>query len=120
MGEAAFVIWDTDNNGLVDSLELFAGLAVFADMKQEDKLRFVFDMMDFNEREELTQTDVALFIHSCLSAVLKVYSITADIDVMEIAEFVKRTFKDRVTIKDIIVTSKKAPEIVTFFDIIRA
>jgi hypothetical protein len=32
-GESAFVIWDTDNNGLIDSLELFAGIAIFADIK---------------------------------------------------------------------------------------
>lgn len=47
--ESTFAIWDTDNNGnyplklislgLVDALELFAGLITFADSKAEDKLR---------------------------------------------------------------------------------
>lgn len=41
--ESAFVIWDTDNNGLIDSLELFSGLALFSDSKNEDKIRcFLF------------------------------------------------------------------------------
>ena len=29
--EAVFSIWDTDNNGLIDALELFAGLIIFSD-----------------------------------------------------------------------------------------
>ena len=37
--ETSFVIWDTDNNGLIDSLELFAGLIIFSDSKFEDKFR---------------------------------------------------------------------------------
>lgn len=37
--ESAFVIWDTDNNGLIDSLELFSGIALFSDTKFEDKIR---------------------------------------------------------------------------------
>ena len=40
-GESSFVVWDTDNNGLVDSLELFSGLAIFADTKIDDKIRCI-------------------------------------------------------------------------------
>ena len=29
--ESVFGVWDTDNNGLIDSLELFAGLVIFSD-----------------------------------------------------------------------------------------
>lgn len=36
------MIWDTDNNGLIDSLELFAGIAIFADIKVEDKVRCIW------------------------------------------------------------------------------
>ena len=46
--ERMFQIWDHDNNGLIDALELFAGLIVFADSKAEDKIRFIFDLFDFN------------------------------------------------------------------------
>jgi len=34
-----FVIWDIDNNGLIDSLELFSGLILFSETKFEDKAR---------------------------------------------------------------------------------
>jgi microtubule-associated protein-like 5 len=37
--ESAFVIWDTDNNGLIDSLELFSGICIFSDTKFDDKIR---------------------------------------------------------------------------------
>ena len=49
--EATFAIWDTDNNGifpqfkiilflgLIDALELFAGIIIFSDSKAEDKIR---------------------------------------------------------------------------------
>jgi len=47
--EKTFAFWDTDNNGLIDALELFSGLIIFADSKSEEKLRFLFDLFDFNE-----------------------------------------------------------------------
>ena len=37
--ESSFVIWDTDDNGLIDALELFSGLILFADAKFEDRIR---------------------------------------------------------------------------------
>ena len=37
--EVTFAIWDTDNNGLVDAMEVFAGLIIFADSRAEDKIR---------------------------------------------------------------------------------
>ncbi len=40
-GESAFVIWDTDNNGLIDSLELFSGICIFSDTKFDDKIRCI-------------------------------------------------------------------------------
>jgi Ca2+-binding EF-hand superfamily protein len=48
-GKDSFDIWDEDNNGLIDALELFCGLILFSDSKFEDKIRFLFDLFDFNE-----------------------------------------------------------------------
>lgn len=33
------MIWDTDNNGLIDALELFSGLILFSESKFEEKIR---------------------------------------------------------------------------------
>lgn len=35
------IISDTDNNGLIDSLELFAGIAIFADIQLSHKIRCI-------------------------------------------------------------------------------
>lgn len=61
--ESAFVIWDTDNNGLIDSLELFSGICIFSDTKFDDKIRFLFDLFDFNELESLSPTDIEFMIY---------------------------------------------------------
>ena len=37
------------NTGLIDALEIFSGLIIFSDSKAEDKIRFLFDLFDFNE-----------------------------------------------------------------------
>jgi hypothetical protein len=49
-------------------------------------------LIDFNEAEVLSPTDVAFMVHCCLSAAFKVYSISADIDTPEITGFVKAAF----------------------------
>ena len=40
--ESVFVVWDTDNNGLIDSLELFSGIALYSESKFEDTIRCYF------------------------------------------------------------------------------
>lgn len=37
--ETSFAIWDTDNNGMIDALELFSGLVIYAEAKFEEKIR---------------------------------------------------------------------------------
>ena len=74
--ESAFVIWDTDNNGLIDSLELFGGITLFSDTKLEDKIRFLFDLFDFNELESLSLVDIEFMVYTCVSATYKIYSIS--------------------------------------------
>ena len=46
--ETSFKIFDTDSNGLIDALELFSALILFADSKFEEKIGFLFDIFDFN------------------------------------------------------------------------
>jgi hypothetical protein len=37
--ETTFNVFDTDHNGLIDALELFSGMILFADAKAEEKIR---------------------------------------------------------------------------------
>ena len=46
---AAFEMFDTDKNGLIDAIEIFSGIIVFSDSGAEEKIRFLFDLYDFNE-----------------------------------------------------------------------
>jgi hypothetical protein len=102
IGESTFVIWDTDNNGLVDSLELFSGISIFSDTKFDDKVRcttainiVLFDIFDFNEVDML---------YCCISAAYKVFSINNEIDSGELATFVGNKFANssKITVADLI------------------
>ena len=97
--ESAFVIWDTDNNGLIDSLELFSGITLFSDTKIEDKIRFLFDLFDFNELDSLSPVDIEFMIFCCISATFKIFSIPQNhIKPDEINKFVADHFSNDVRI----------------------
>ncbi|CAD8075248.1 unnamed protein product [Paramecium sonneborni] len=103
--ERAFVIWDTDNNGLIDSLELFSGICIFSDTKFDDKIRFLFDLFDFNELESLSPTDIEFMINCC----------------MKLTVFATKYFEkeNRLTVVELIKASKNSPEVNDFFQIIK-
>ncbi len=79
VSESSFVIWDTDKNGLIDALELFAGLVVFSDSKFEDKIRFLFEIFDLNEINIIGSVDLEFMIASVLSSTFKIYEIKNEI-----------------------------------------
>jgi len=119
--ESAFVIWDTDNNGLVDSLELFSGLTIFSDSKFEDKIRFLFDLFDFNELSSITPLDIEFMLYSIIQSTFKIYSISSEIIDEEIGSYVKSQFSDenRVDISQLLKWCITSQEINEFFAIIR-
>ncbi|EGR27898.1 hypothetical protein IMG5_187420 [Ichthyophthirius multifiliis] len=119
--ESAFVIWDTDNNGLIDSLELFSGITLFSDTKLEDKIRFLFDLFDFNELDSLALVDIEFMIYCCISATYKIYSISQEIYAEEIAAFVNKNFSIdvRINVVKLLQNSKQCQEIQEFFSIIK-
>ena len=49
MHEATFVIWDNDSKGLIDALQLFSVLWIYSKGRPEDKVRFLFNLYDFNK-----------------------------------------------------------------------
>ena len=69
--------------------------------------------------DELGATDVAFMVNCCLNAAFKVYSITAEIKVQEIIDFVDRTFEGKkVKITDLLQVARNSPEITQFFEAI--
>jgi len=120
--ESAFVIWDTDNNGLIDALELFSGLVVFADSKFEDKVRFLFDLFDFNELGSITPLDIEFMLYSIVVSTFKVFSISSEgVNDEEVAQFILAQFKDdsRVNITQLLKWTSSSQEINDFFAIIK-
>ena len=93
--ESAFVIWDTDNNGLIDSLELFSGILQFI---------VLFDLFDFNELESLSSVDIEFMIYCCMSATFKIYSISSEINNEELSSFCNNYFgnENRLTVVELI------------------
>lgn len=47
--QLSFAVWDSRGRGKVDAIEMFAGLVVFSRMRYEQKIKFLFEMFDFNE-----------------------------------------------------------------------
>jgi hypothetical protein len=92
--DSSFLVWDIDKNGLIDSLELFSGLIIFSDSKDDDKFRFLFDLFDLNELNSLDLLDIEFMIYSCLSSTFKIYGLPLTIEVPEISAFITKEFPD--------------------------
>lgn len=73
--KATFGIFDTDNNGLIDALEIFSGIIIFSDSKAEEKIRFLFDLFDFNEIQSVSLMDLEFLIQSVLVASSKMFNL---------------------------------------------
>lgn len=119
--EEAFKVWDTDNNGLIDALELFSGLIIFSETnKFEDKLRFLFDLFDFNELNSLSVIDIEFMIISLVNAVFKICLIEAEINEEEVSDFLGKYFTDdsRTNISQLLKWTQKVKEIHEFMDLI--
>lgn len=107
-----FEIWDEDNNGLIDALELFSGLILFSESKFEDKIRctliqiisVLFDLFDFNEMNSLSLIDVEFLLNCSISSTFKICRISTEVNQEEISKFVCDSFTDdaRINISQLI------------------
>ena len=58
LNEAVFSIWDTDSNGMIDCIEFFTVLIVFAEGRVEDKLRLLLELYDFDQKGYLDEVEI--------------------------------------------------------------
>jgi hypothetical protein len=66
-------IWDPEDSGKVDALELFCGLIMFAkDCTFKNKLSFLFSIFDFNEIKSLSFVDVEVMILCICNSTYKI------------------------------------------------
>lgn len=80
--------------GLIDALEIFSGIIIFSDAESEDKIRFLFDLFDFNEIQTLSLMDIEFMMQSVLVCASKLFNVPQDINENELAELVRRNFKE--------------------------
>ena len=77
---------------MIDALELFAGLILFSSAKFEEKIRFLFDIFDFNELNSLSIIDLEFLLISGANATFKIFTIDAEINEVEVSDFLKNYF----------------------------
>ena len=69
--DAAFTAFDTDENLLVDALEILATLSILSGMDLKSKAAFVFNCYDFDESGELTIDELTLALKSSITGLAK-------------------------------------------------
>lgn len=47
--QLSFAVWDIKNRGKIDAIEMFSGLVIFSNIKYHQKIKFLFEIFDFNE-----------------------------------------------------------------------
>ena len=64
---------------MVDCIEFFTVLIVFADSKLEDKIRFLFELYDFNQNGYLEESDLHFLALNAISGCCKVFQIDTEL-----------------------------------------
>ena len=75
--QARFVfstIFDTDSNDLVDKFEMICGIILLSAMSSEDKIEYIYDLFDFNEKGYMVETEVILMLRTVTKTADKIDS----------------------------------------------
>lgn len=115
-----FSLWDNNKNGLIDALELFSGLILFADAKFQEKIRFLFDIFDLNELNTLSLVDIEYMFNCCIASSLRICKCQLELNQQVIDDFVSNNFpKDsRINVSKLIYQSCQSTEIRKYLEII--
>lgn len=100
---------------------MFAGLAIFSETNFKHKLKFLFDMFDFNEVRSISGVDLEYLIVCVCNATLKIYGRNVKVNNTEVIELARRMLwndKRRVTITRLLKCCISCPEVRRFFEII--
>ena len=119
--EDTFKLWDNNDNGLIDSLELFSGLILFSNSQFQEKIRFLFDLFDFNELNSLSIVDIEFMLNCCVASTFRICKSMAEVNQDEISKFVNQNLQkeNRVNISQLIKFCCNAKEINEYLTIIK-
>ena len=84
MCQKEFRLWDTDNNGLIDSFELFTGIILFSECSTIEKIKCLFELYDFNHIQTLAFYDLCFLFENCISCCFKMFKINIPISSSEL------------------------------------
>ena len=92
---------------------MFSGLIVFANGKFEEKIRFLFDLYDFNELNSLSVIDLEFMIISIANSSLKILLLNSEANEEEISQFINSFFAEdaRINISQLLKWCSKTQEV---------
>jgi hypothetical protein len=67
-------IFDTDSNQLVDKFEMICGIILLSAMSSEDKIEYIYDLFDFNNKGFLVETEMILMLRTITTCADKIDS----------------------------------------------
>ncbi|CAI2382974.1 unnamed protein product [Moneuplotes crassus] len=99
MSEATFVIWDKDSKGLIDAIQLFSILCLYSKGRIEDKCRFLLNLYDFNQDNQILPLTLEFMLTMCMQGICKLFNI----DILEeyteeIQKFIEENYPREVDI----------------------
>jgi hypothetical protein len=90
--QLSFEVWDTKRRGKIDAIEMFTGLIIFSSIGFEQKMKFLFEVFDFNEEGSLCYENVALMLINVCNATYKIFSMPKTVANPSIEEFLDEYF----------------------------
>jgi hypothetical protein len=85
-------VWDSKGKGKIDAIEMFSGLLVFSKIRYEQKIKFLFEIFDFNEMGYLYYENLAFMLLNISNATYKIFSIPKTIPLSAIELFLDEYF----------------------------
>ena len=118
LSQKEFQLWDTDNNGLIDSFELFTGIILFCECSTIEKIKCLFELYDFNHIQSLAFYDLCYLFENCISCCFKMFKINIQISSSELQNHFSKYFfqQKRSRIDDIIHYIIDDNEVRNFFE----
>ena len=87
-----FRLWDTDNNGLIDSFELFTGIIIYGECSTIEKVKCLFELYDFNHIQTLAFYDLCYLFENCINCCFKMFKINIPINSSELQNYLSSYF----------------------------
>lgn len=67
-------VFDTDNNKLIDKLEVMCVIILISALSTLEKIEYLFELFNFNEKGYLTRSEVSLLIITVVTSIYKIDS----------------------------------------------